>query len=99
MGVVPARDPGPGKVKLEPSILRTRNLTPTGVFEKKVRFAGRKSDTPSAKSLAKPMNGTQRTQKRLVPSCTEPQECVVDSRKRTKDGHKKTRRASEKNSL
>jgi hypothetical protein len=86
-------------VKPGESILRIRNVNPIGVTEKKVRFADSASDTHSAKSLAKPMKGKQRTRKSLVPLGTVPQECVVDSHKRMKDGHKKTCSASEKNSL
>jgi hypothetical protein len=75
MGVVPARDPGPGKTK------------------KKVRF---ELDTHKVKAKVEPTKGKNSTCKSLVPPGARYHRSVLEVvAKRTKDSHKKTRRASE----
>jgi hypothetical protein len=68
------------KVKPGDSILRIRKVKPIGVTAKKVRFTDSELDTHEVKAQVKPKKGKQRTRKSLVPSGTEPQECVGGSR-------------------
>ena len=49
MGLVPARDPGPGKVKPGDSILRIRKVKPIGVTAKRAQFTDSESNTRKVK--------------------------------------------------
>jgi hypothetical protein len=73
-GVIPARDPGPGKTK-------------------KVRF---ELATHKVKAKVEPTKGKKSTRKSLVPPGARNHRSVLEVvANRTKDGHRKTGRASE----
>jgi hypothetical protein len=98
MGVVPARDPGPGKVKPGNSILHTHKVTPKeGATAKHVRFTDSELDTHKVKAKVEPTKSKHSTRKSLVPPGARNHRSVLELvAKRTKDGHGKTGcRASE----